>query len=121
MGLLLPPRLMPHGGEFSAHKRWLLQYGGTLSTGILVADPSALSLKPPNPDSHGVLVCFALPLLEARVSGCKENFVLWPFYRVATSLVVSLAYRNLTTFYSVMFFGCFFCFWYIWVETWLGV
>ena len=84
------PRLLPHGGEWSAWKRWHLQYGKWLSTGILVADPSALSPEPPTPDSpHMVLVYPALTFLEPWVSASKQNFLHWPFKKVAVSLAIS--------------------------------
>ena len=75
---------MPVGEECSAWERWFLQYEECLSIRILVAVPSVLSPEPPAPDSPQV--DSALPLLEPRVSGCKLNFVHWPFKRLSTSL-----------------------------------
>ena len=55
-----------------------------------MAIPSVLSLETPDPDSlHTSPVYSALPLLEPRVSGCKWNFVLWPFKRLSAFLAVS--------------------------------
>ena len=71
---------MPFRKECSAWERWLLQCGECLSTGILVAAPSVPSPEPPSPDSPQVpLVPCVLTLPESRVSGCKRNFVCWPF------------------------------------------
>lgn len=50
--------------------------GEGLSTGILVAIPSVHSLELQTPVSHHTtLVLYALPVLEIRLSGCKQNFV----------------------------------------------
>ena len=87
---MLPLRLMTLGAECSACERWPLQYREQLSTGILVTVPSVLSPGPPTPVSvQTSLVHSVLPLLEPRVSSCKQNFVLWPFKRLSVSPVLS--------------------------------
>ena len=54
------------------------------------ADPLGLFPEPPTSDfPHMVLVLSHLPSLEPRVSDCKQNFVHWPFKRVAVSLAGS--------------------------------
>ena len=50
---------------------------------------SLLSPKPPAPHYHVSLVHSALPLLEPRVSGCKQNFVCWPFKRLSAFPAIS--------------------------------
>ena len=57
-------------------------------------DPGSCSFnslpKATIPDSpHATLIHSALPLLESRVSGCKWNFVDWPFKRLSISPALS--------------------------------
>ena len=60
-----------------------------LSTGILVAVPSALCLESHTPECpHMTLICFNF-LLEPRLSGCEWDFVWWPYERVPVSLADS--------------------------------
>ena len=97
MVLLLYPRLMPHVEECSAQEIRFLQYGGWLSSEVLVADPSALFPEPPAPDfAHMAVVCSALPLPAPRVSGYKRNFVCWPFKRLCITSCLCLVDRNHT-------------------------
>ena len=78
---------MPFRLECSAWERWPLQYGEWLSTWILVAVTSVLSPVPTTPDlPQASLVHSTLPLLVPRVSGFKQNFVLWSFKRLSESL-----------------------------------
>lgn len=61
--------------------------------------------------SHTTLVCFDLPTLDPRVSGCKGHFVCWHFKRVPVSLAdfhVSLADRIPSDFHSQMICECLF-------------
>ena len=52
--------------------------------------PSILSPDPLTPNSPQMsLVYSALPLPEPRVSGCKQNFVHWPFKRLSASPTIS--------------------------------
>ena len=102
MWLLLPLRQTPLGEESSTRERWLLEYGKGLSTRILVALPSVLSPEPAAPDSPDAsLVHSVLPLTESRVSGCKQNFVSWPFKSLSVSSAhLSLVDRNSAAFQS---------------------
>ena len=53
------------------------------------------------------LVCWALPLLEPRVSGCEQNFVCRSFKRALVSLVdCCFPDRKPTAFHSQMLRGC---------------
>ena len=62
----------------------------SLQESWLLSIPSALFLEPQTPDSsHATLGFSALPPLELRVSGCKRNFVHWPFKIVPVSPVAS--------------------------------
>ena len=80
---------MQIGGECSAWDRWLLQFGGWLSTGILVVDLSALSPELPTLVSLYVsLVHSALLLLEPSISSWEWNFVCWTFKRLSLSLAI---------------------------------
>ena len=94
-----------------AQERWLLQYGEGFIREVLAADPSALSPEPPTPDSpHVSLVCSALTVLEPRVSGYKENFLLAREEAFYISSHLSLLDRNPTTFHTQMVFV--FLFWF---------
>ena len=102
---------MPLEEELSAWERWLLQYGEWLSTVIIAAIPSVLLSETPIPDfPQASLVYSALPLLEPRASGYKQNFVCWPFKRLSASLAISL-WQKKTFFFSQLDV--------IWVSFWL--
>ena len=103
---------MPLGGECSVWERWLLQYGGWLSSGILAALPSVHSPDPPTPGSpQAFLVHSSLCLPEPRVSGCKWGFVHWPFKRLFESPAVSLwQTETLQLFTAGCYLGTFCCY-----------
>lgn len=79
MGLLPSPRLMPYEGSATPKNAGICDVGEGLSTGALVAVQSAFSPKPQTLVSpYKILVCFTLPPLEPRMSGCERDFVYWP-------------------------------------------
>ena len=75
-------------------RRWLLQYGEWFRTGILVADPIALSAELPTLDSaHVSLVHPALLLPKSRVNDYNKNFVHCPLKKLSVCLPISLWQR----------------------------
>ena len=50
---------------------------------------SPRSPKSHEPQTHMTIVRSALPSLELTVSGCKQNFVCWPFKMLCVSLANS--------------------------------
>ena len=82
---------MPLGEKFLLCLRSSCSMGDDSAQGSSQqAAPAVLSLKLPSPDSpQAPLVHSALPLPEPRVSGCKLNFVGWPFKRLPASLTIT--------------------------------
>lgn len=101
-GYYFPSGLCHMEGNALPKKNGFCSMGEWLSTEILAADPSALSLELPTPKSpHLALVHSALHLLESRMSGCEPHSVCWPFKRVLVSLChLSLLDKNPAAFHS---------------------
>ena len=76
--------------------------GEELSTEVLAAVSSALSPEPQTPACpHPTPFCFILSLPDTRVSGCKWDFMNWPFKRVpVSSRLLSLPGRQNPHWYS---------------------
>ena len=97
---------MTVGEEFSAREIWLLHYGKWLNTGTWLLLPQFSLQRATMSDSPQVsLVHSALPLPEPRVSGCKQNFVCWPFKRLSVSSAISSWQIELLLLFSCMLFG----------------
>ena len=80
---------MPLGGECYAWERWLLLYGGWLSTGILLGCSFSSLPRAINPRFSSSVSYPAFPLWEPRVRSCKQNVVCWPFKILSVSPAIS--------------------------------
>ena len=124
MGLLLSSRQIPHRAECSAQERWHLWYG-TIAQHRDSGSCSFNSLPRATNPYLQYSSLLSLPSTGAQISGCKQNFVHWPFKRLPVSLTdscLSLVDRNPAAFHSQMLYGHLFPALVLWVgEPSLGV